>query len=38
MPAKFDDHVMAPALKGMLKKEREKRWDCARVREFLNNL
>lgn len=37
-PAEMEDHVMAPAIKGMLEKEREKRWDCARVRQFLRGI
>lgn len=38
MPAGLSDHVLEPALKGMLEKEREKRWDCVRVREFLQDV
>jgi len=37
VPANFRNHAMAPAVKGMLEKEREKRWDCARVRQFLRD-
>jgi translation initiation factor 2-alpha kinase 3 len=38
MPAGLGDHALEPAVKGMLEKEREKRWDCARVRQFLQGL
>lgn len=38
LPADFEGHVMAPLVKGMLEKDREKRWDCNRVRQFLNGV
>jgi len=38
LPADFEGHVMAPVLEGMLERDREKRWDCTRVRQFLNGV
>jgi len=38
LPTGLAGHVMEPAVKGMIEKEREKRWDCARVRQFLQSI
>lgn len=34
-PKEFEEHEMAEGIKGMLAEERSERWDCGRVREWI---
>ncbi len=37
-PEEFEDHPMAQGIRCMLRKEREHRWGCAEVRQWLNSI
>ncbi len=38
LPVELEDHIMAEGIKGMVCEQRDRRWDCAAVRKWLEKM